>query len=90
MALDWRPSTYDTVVTHDLREQLHGAPPGVRGWVMGLAAALRVDPYAPSSMMRIDMVGDAQTAVFAGGRGVLTYQVLGARRLLVLLDLRWV
>jgi hypothetical protein len=90
VALDWRLGTYETVATHDLRDQLDGAPPGVRGWVIGLAAALRVDPYAPSSMMRIGAAGGAMAAVFADGRGVLTYEVLAARRLLVLLDLRWV
>jgi len=83
-------TTYETVATHALRDQLIIAPPGVRGWVLGLAAALRVDPYAPSSVMHIGVIGDALTAVFAGGRGVLTYRVLPSRRLLVLLDVRWV
>ena len=90
MTLDWRLRPYETVASHELRARLVLAPPGVLGWVIGLAAALRVDPYAPSAVMQLGRIGDAQAAVFAGGRGLLTYQVLPARRLLVLLDVRWV
>jgi hypothetical protein len=40
--------------------------------------------------MHIGVIGDALAGIFAGGRGVLTYRVIESRRLLVLLDLRWV
>ena len=83
-------ASYRVVATHDLRHQLLGAPPPLRGRVIGLVAALGVDPYAPSNAMHIGVVGDALAAVFAGGRAVLTYRVIESRRLLVLLDLRWV
>jgi hypothetical protein len=53
-------------------------------------AALGVDPYSPSNAMHIGVIGDALAGIFAGGRGVLTYRVIESRRLLVLLDLRWV
>jgi hypothetical protein len=66
------------------------APPPVIGLVVGLVAVLGVDPYAPSNATQIGVVGDALASVFAGGRGVLTYRVIESRRLLVLLDLRWI
>jgi hypothetical protein len=83
-------ASYRVVATPGLRDRLVGAPPAVMGMVLGLVAVLRVDPYAPSNVVHIGVVGDALTGVFAAGRGVLTYRVVEARRLLVLLDLRWV
>ena len=83
-------ASYRVVATHAFRHQLLGTPPPVRGLVVGLVAALGVDPYSPSNAMHIGVIGDALAGVFACGRGVLTYRVIESRRLLVLLDLRWV
>jgi hypothetical protein len=58
--------------------------------VAGIAAVLRVDPTSASSVFRIrGMDNDAWTATFAADRGFLTYWVIEAEQIVVLLDLTW-
>lgn len=73
-----------------VRDQLSDAPPELQGYVAGVVAVLRVDPTAVSAAFETRWDGDVRTALFAGGRGFLTYRVVRQRRLVVLLDVTWV
>jgi hypothetical protein len=58
--------------------------------VAGITAVLRVDPTTASTVFRIRRVDDdAWMATFGAGRGFLTYWVIEAERMVVLLDLTW-
>jgi hypothetical protein len=50
---------------------------------------LRTDPTAAGSVFHARRTEDAWTATFGAGRGFLTYWVLEAERIVVLLDLTW-
>jgi len=82
--------TYQVLVTRRVYQQFRQAPPRLAGSVAGILAVLRVDPIEASMIFRRRRLGDAGWAVtFGAAGGLLTYWVLHAERLLVLLDLTW-
>jgi hypothetical protein len=78
------------LVTQQARQRLRGAPPLLVGSVAGIIAVLRVDPTEASMIFRRRRLGDAGWVVtFGAAGGLLTYWVLPAEELVVLLDLTW-
>jgi hypothetical protein len=83
-------ATYQVLVTQQARQRLRGAPPLLAGSVAGIVAVLRVDPTEASMIFRRRRLGDGGwTVTFGAAGGLLTYWVLPAERLVVLLDLTW-
>jgi hypothetical protein len=83
-------ATHQVLVTQRVRQRLRDAPPTLVGSVAGIIAVLRVDPTEASMIFRIRRLGDAGWMVtFGAPRGSLTYCVVQAERLVVLLDLTW-
>jgi hypothetical protein len=83
-------ATYQVLVTQRVRQQLRDAPPTLVGYVAGIIAVLRVDPTEASMIFRIRRLDDAGwTVTFGAARGSLTYWVVQAEQLVVLLDLTW-
>jgi hypothetical protein len=82
--------TYQVLVTQRVHQRLRGAPPLLAGSVAGIVAVLRVDPTEASMIFRRHRLGDAGwTVAFGTAGGLLTYWVLQAERIVVLLDLTW-
>ena len=86
-----RPTpAYQVLVTQQVHRRLRGAPPLVAGSVAGVVAVLRVDPIEASTMFRRRHLGDGGwTVTFGAAQGSLTYWVLPAEQIVVLLDLTW-
>ena len=83
-------ATYQVLITQRVHQQLRGAPPLVAGSVAGILAVLRVDPTEASMIFRRRRLGEAGWSVsFGAAGGLLTYWVLQAERIVVLLDLTW-
>jgi hypothetical protein len=83
-------ATYQVLVTQQARQRLRGAPPLPAGSVAGIIAVLRVDPTEASMIFRRRRLGDGGWMMtFGAAGGVLTYWVLPAEQLVVLLDLTW-
>jgi hypothetical protein len=83
-------ATYQVLVTQQARQRLRQAPPLLAGSVAGILAVLRVDPTEASMIFRRRRLGDAGWMVtFGAAGGLLTYWVLPAEQLVVLLDLTW-
>jgi hypothetical protein len=81
-------ATYRVLVTQRVHQQLRGAAPLMAGSVAGILAVLRVDPTEASMIFRRRRLGDAGWMVsFGAAGGLLTYWVLPAERIVVLLDL---
>jgi hypothetical protein len=60
------------------------------GYVAGIIAVLRVDPTEASMIFRLRRLGDGGWMItFGTTQGWLTYWVVQARQLVVLLDLTW-
>jgi hypothetical protein len=82
--------TYQVLVTQRVHRRLRGAPPLLAGSVAGIVAVLRVDPTEASTMFRRRRLGDGGwTVTFGAAQGRLTYWVLLAEQIVVLLDLTW-
>jgi hypothetical protein len=82
--------TYQVLVTQRVHQRLRGAPPLLAGSVAGIVAVLRVDPTEASMIFCRRRLGDAGWTVTIGAaQGSLTYWVLQAERMVVLLDLTW-
>jgi hypothetical protein len=82
--------TYQVLVIQRVHQQLRGAPPLLAGAVAGIVAVLRVDPTEASMIFRRRRLGDGGwTVTFGAAQGSLTYWVLQAERIVVLLDLTW-
>ena len=82
--------TYQVLVTQQVHRRLRGAPPLVGGSVAGIVAVLRVDPIEASMIFRRRRLGDGGwTVTFGAAQGLLTYWVLPAEQIVVLLDLTW-
>ena len=70
--------------------ELRDAPGELRGYVSAVVAVLRVDPTMASLAFAVVAEGEHEdTAVFAGGRGFLTYWVPPGGDVVVLLRLVW-
>ena len=83
-------ATYQVLVTQQARQRLRGAPALLAGSVAGIIAVLRVDPTEASMIFRRRRLGDGGwTVTFGAAQGSLTYWVLQAERIVVLLDLTW-
>jgi hypothetical protein len=83
-------ATYQVLVTQRVHQQLRGASPLLVGSVAGIVAVLRVDPTEASMIFRRRRLDDgAWTVTFGTAGGLLTYWVLQAERIVVLLDLTW-
>ena len=83
-------ATYQVLVTQRVRQQLRDAPPTLVGSVAGIIAVLRVDPTEASMIFRRRRLGDdGWTVSFGPAQGLLTYWVLPAEQIVVLLDLTW-
>jgi hypothetical protein len=85
-------ATYQVLITQRVHQQLRGAPPLLAGSVAGMIAVLRVDPTEASMIFRRRRrrLGEAGWTVTVGAAGgLLTYWVLQAERIVVLLDLTW-
>ena len=81
-------ATYQVLVTQRVRQQLRDAPPPLVGSVAGIIAVLRVDPTEASMIFRRRRLDDGGwTVTFGAARGSLTYWVVQAEQLVVLLDL---
>ena len=81
-------ATYQVLVTQRVRQQLRDAPPTLVGSVAGIIAVLRVDPTEASMIFRRRRLDDGGwTVTFGAARGSLTYWVVQAEQLVVLLDL---
>jgi hypothetical protein len=78
---------YQVLVTQRVRQQLRDAPPTLVGYVAGIIAVLRVDPTEASMIFRRRRLDDGWTVSFGAARGSLTYWVIQAEQLVVLLDL---
>ena len=82
--------TYHVFLTRRVHQQLRGAPAVLAGWVAGIIAVLRVDPIEPSMIFRRRRLGAAGwTVAFGAAGGLLTYWVLSAKQMVVLVDLTW-
>jgi hypothetical protein len=83
-------ATYQVLVTQGVHRRLRGAPPLLAGSVAGIIAVLRVEPIEASMIFRRRRLGDGGwTVTFGAAGGLLTYWVLQAERIVVLLDLTW-
>ena len=83
-------ATYRVQVTQLVHRRLRDAPPLLAGSVAGIIAVLRVDPTEASMIFRRRRLGDAGwTVSFGPAQGLLTYWVLPAEQIVVLLDLTW-
>jgi hypothetical protein len=83
-------ATYQVLVTQQAHQRLRHAPPLLAGSVAGILAVLRVDPTEASMIFRRRRLDDGGWVVtFGAAGGLLTYWVLHAERLVVLLDLTW-
>jgi len=83
-------ATYQVLVTQRVHQRLRDALPVLAGSVAGIIAVLRVDPTEASMIFRRRRLGDAGwTVSFGAGGGLLTYWVLQAEQLVVLVDLAW-
>jgi hypothetical protein len=83
-------ATYQVLVTQQVRRRLRDAPPMLAGSVAGIIAVLRVDPTEASMIFRRRRLGDAGwTVTFGAAGGLVTYWVVQAEQLVVLLDLSW-
>lgn len=83
-------ATYRVLATQQVRQRLRDAPPLLAGSVAGIIAVLRVDPTEASMIFRLRRLGDGGwTVTFGAARGLLTYWVVQAEQLVVLLDLTW-
>jgi hypothetical protein len=83
-------ATYQVLVTQGVHRRLRGAPPLLAGSVAGIIAVLRVEPIEASMIFRRRRLGDGGwTVTFGAAGGLLTYWVLPAERIVVLLDLTW-
>jgi len=82
-------AAYRVLVPSSVRRQLADAPPTVRGQVDGTVAVLRVEPVAPSAAFQARTAGEVCSTLVAGGYGVLTWQVIVWRRVVVVLNLAW-
>jgi hypothetical protein len=83
-------AAYQVLVTQLVHQRLRGAPPLLVGSVAGIIAVLRVDPTEASMIFRRRRLGDAGwTVSFGPAQGLLTYWVLSAEQIVVLLDLTW-
>ena len=83
-------ATYQVLVTQQVRQRLRLAPPTLVGYVAGIIAVLRVDPTEASMIFRLRRLGDGGwTVTFGTAQGLLTYWVIQAEQLVVLLDLTW-
>ena len=81
---------YQVFLTRGLHQRFRGAPPLLAGSVAGIVAVLRVDPTEASMIFRRRRLGDGGwTVTFGAAQGSLTYWVLQAERIVVLLDLTW-
>ena len=81
---------YQVLVTQLVHKRLRGAPPLLAGSVAGIIAVLRVDPTEASMIFRLRRLGDGGwTVTFGTAQGLLTYWVVQAEQLVVLLDLTW-
>jgi hypothetical protein len=84
-------ATYQVLVTQRVHQRLRDALPVLAGSVAGIIAVLRVDPTEASMIFRRRTLGDAGWIVsFGAAGGLLTYWVLQAEQLVVLVDLAWV
>ena len=73
-----------------LAAELRNAPGELRGYVSAVVAVLRVNPTMASLAFSLVAQGeDVYNAVFAGGRGSLTYWVPSGGDVVVLLRLVW-
>jgi hypothetical protein len=88
---DTRPAaTHQILVTQRVRQQLRDVPPVLAGSLAGIVAVLRVDPNEASMILRRRRLGDAGWTVSSGAAGeLLSYWVLQAEQIVVLLDLTW-
>jgi hypothetical protein len=86
-----RPTVaYQVLVTQRVHQRLRDAPPLLAGSLAGILAVLRVDPTEASMMFRRRRLGDAGWRVsFGAAGGLLTYWVLPAEQIVVLVDLTW-
>jgi hypothetical protein len=86
-----RPTVaYQVLVTQPVHQRLRDAPPLLAGSLAGILAVLRVDPTEASMMFRRRRLGDAGwTVSFGAAGGLLTYWVLPAEQIVVLVDLTW-
>jgi hypothetical protein len=83
-------ATYQVLVTQGVHRRLRGAPPLLAGSVAGIIAVLRVEPIEASMIFRRRRLGDGGwTVTFGAAGGLLTYWILQAERIVVLLDLTW-
>jgi hypothetical protein len=80
---------YQVVVARSVHEQLRGAAPELRGYVVGVVALLRADPSVGTAAFPVVRGPAYRTVVLPEGRGFLDYQVVEQRRLVVLVDLTW-
>ena len=83
-------AAYQVLITQLVHQRLRGAPPLLVGSVAGIIAVLRVDPTEASMIFRRRRLGDTGwTVSFGPAQGLLTYWVLPAEQIVVLLDLTW-
>ena len=83
-------AAYQVLVTQLVHQRLRGAPPLLVGSVAGIIAVLRVDPTEASMIFRRRRLGDAGwTVSFGRAQWLLTYWVLPAEQIVVLIDLTW-
>jgi hypothetical protein len=80
---------YRVVAQRAVRDQLRDAPAELQGYTAGVVAVLRVDPVAVSAAFETRYDDDVRTALFAGGRGFLTYWVIERRHAVILLNVTW-
>jgi hypothetical protein len=83
--------TFSVLAVGRFAAELRDAPGELRGYVSAVVAVLRVDPAVASLAFAVVAEDqDEYTAVFANGRGFVTYWVPPGRDVVVLLRLVWV
>ncbi|HZA82003.1 MAG TPA: hypothetical protein VFC13_11110 [Actinomycetes bacterium] len=81
---------YRVLAVSSFAAELRDAPGELRGYVSAVVAVLRVDPTMASVAFSVVEEGDDErTAIFANGRGFLTYWAPRGRGMVVLLRLVW-
>jgi hypothetical protein len=80
---------YRVIATARFADQLRNAPGELRGYVSAMSAVLRVEPTMASAAFSVVSHGEEHTAIFAHGRGFLTYWVPSGRDLVLLEWLVW-
>jgi hypothetical protein len=82
---------YRVVFLQAARDQLRDAPPHLLGYVNGILAVLRVDPYTATAAFDMRVVDEeSREVIFAGGEGMLGIWVLKEQQIVAVTYVTWI